>query len=150
MPSGWAVNMTFGTFNQLGITDATEFPGLLARLVSSEVSAPAAESVQWGNASGYQVLVADAQRRADDARRAAGDRRAGAWPLCAGFAPSAVWDGGAGAQFDALAQTLHFALPQRDENYIDTIVHNDGGVLWQFLSATALQRARRDGRRHHV
>ncbi len=133
VPSGWAVNMTFGTFNQLGITDATEFPGLLARLVPSDVSAPAAESVQWGNASGYQVQVAvpdDGLTTRVALLAIAGGRVA----IVRGFAPSTVWDGGAGAQFDAFTQTLQFSLPKRDENYIDTIVHNDGGVLWQYLS----------------
>ena len=51
-----------------------------------------------------------------------------------GFAPSAAWDGGAGAQFDTFAQTLSFTLPQRDQDVIETIIHNDGGVLWHYVS----------------
>ena len=132
-PQGLAVRMTFGTFNQLGITDATQLPGLLARLVSSEVSAPPAELIQWGNASGYQaqVVMPDEGLTTRVALLAvAGGRVA----IVRGFAPSAAWDGGAGAQFDAFAQTLSFALPQRDQDVIETIIHNDGGVLWHYVS----------------
>jgi hypothetical protein len=133
MPSGLAVRMTFGTFNQLGITDATQLPGLLARLVSSEVTPPPAEPIQWGNASGYQAQVVMSNEGLTT-RVALLAIAGGRVAVVRGLAPSSAWDGGAGAQFDALAQTLHFALPRRDENYIETIAYNDGGVLWQFLS----------------
>jgi hypothetical protein len=132
-PSGWAVNMTFGTFNQLGITDATQLPGLLARLVPSDVGAPNPEPVNWGNASGYQAQVS-MPNEGLITRVALLAIAGGRVAIVRGFAPPAVWDGGAGAQFDALTQTLNFTLPKLDENYIDTIVHNDGGVLWQYLS----------------
>jgi hypothetical protein len=134
VPSGWAVDMTFGTFNQLGITDATQLPNLLNRLVPSDVSAPTPEPVQWGNASGYQAQVAMPNEELTT-RVALLAIAGGRVAIVRGFAPSAVWDGGAGAQFDALTQSLHFSLPKRDANYIDTVVHNDGGVLWQYLSA---------------
>jgi DNA-binding beta-propeller fold protein YncE len=133
-PSGLAVRMTFGTFNQLGITDATQLPGLLARLVPSEVAAPPAEPVQWGNASGYQVQVV-MPNEGLTTRVALLAIAGGRVAIVRGFAPSAVWDGGAGAQFDAFAHTLSFSLPKRDENYMENIVYNDGGVLWQFLSS---------------
>ncbi|MCD4687659.1 MAG: hypothetical protein K8S97_17160 [Anaerolineae bacterium] len=56
-PATLTVRIVFGTFNQLGITDATELPDLLTRLVASTVAPPAPERVEWGNASGYQALV---------------------------------------------------------------------------------------------
>jgi hypothetical protein len=130
-PQGLAVNITFGTFNQLGITDATELPALLSRLVSSKVAPPTPQPAQWGNASGYQAEVMLTQEGLTT-RIALLAIAGGRVAVVRGVAPSAAWDGGARAQFDALAQSLHFALPQRDENYIQTVTSNDGGVLWHY------------------
>jgi hypothetical protein len=133
VPLGLAVRMTFGTFNQLGITDASQLPALLNRLVSSEVAAPATEPTTWGNASGYQALVTlpDEGMTTRVALLAiAGGRVA----IVRGMAPISAWDTGASAQLDALAASLQFRLPQRDENYIQSITSNDGGVLWHHLS----------------
>jgi hypothetical protein len=132
-PQGLAVRMVFGTFNQLGIVDASQLPDLLNRLVASTVTPPTPEPVQWGNASGYQTLV---KLSGEDltTRVALLAIAGGRVAVVRGMAPASVWEGGAGAQFDALTQSLAFTLPQRDENYIKSITTNDGGVLWQYES----------------
>ncbi len=133
MPQGLVLRMVFGTFNQLGITDATQLPGLLARLVPGDAPAPAPERIDWGGASGYQAVVALSNEGLTThiaLLAIAGGRVA----VVRGLAPSAVWDGGASAQFDTLAASLVFKLPERDENYVQTVTSNDGGVLWQYLA----------------
>ena len=133
MPQGLVLRMVFGTFNQLGITDATELPDLLARLVPGDVAPPTPQRIDWGGASGYAAVVAlpDEGMTTHIALLAiAGGRVA----VVRGLAPVAVWDGGAGAQFDTLAASMSFRLPERDENYIQTVTSNDGGVLWHYLA----------------
>ncbi len=132
-PAGLAVSMAFGTFNELGIVDATQLPALLTRLVASNVAAPTPEPVQWGTASGYQAVVVLANEGLTT-RIALLAIAGGRVAVVRALAPSAVWDGGGSAQFDALATSVTFALPQRDANYIENITANDGGVLWQFIS----------------
>lgn len=132
MPQSLAIRMTFGTFNQLGITDATELPALLTHLVSSEIAAPTPEAIQWGNASGYTALITlpdEGITTRVGLLAIAGGRVA----IIRGIAPIAMWDAGASATFDAIATSLDFRLPQRDENYIQTITANDGGVLWHYI-----------------
>ncbi len=132
-PVGLAVRMVFGTFNQLGITDATQLPALLTHLVDSSITPPTPERIEWGNASGYQALIvlSDEGLTTRVALLAvAGGRVA----IVRGLAPTGAWDTGAGAQFDALAATMTFSLPERDENIVQTITSNDGGVLWHYLA----------------
>ena len=132
-PVGLAVRMVFGTFNQLGITDATQLPALLTRLVDSSTTPPTPERIEWGSASGYQALIVlpDEGLTTRVALLAvAGGRVA----IVRGLAPTGAWDTGAGAQFDALAATMDFSLPERDENIVQTITSNDGGVLWHYLA----------------
>jgi hypothetical protein len=50
------------------------------------------------------------------------------------LAPSAVWDGGAGAQFETLAQSMTFSLPTQEQDFIRQVTSNDGGVFWHFQS----------------
>jgi len=130
-PSGLTVRFSVGTFNQLGIADATELPNLIARLVSSDVAAPAPAQVMWGNASGYEIevtmpdegLTTKVGMLAIEGGRVA---------VVRGIAPTAAWESGGRATFDALAQSMQFSLPQRDEDLIATVISNDGGVFWQY------------------
>lgn len=133
LPSGLVVRMVFGTFNQLGITDATQLPELLARLVASDVSAPNPERVQWGNASGYQEMVT-LPEEGITTRVALLAIAGGRVAIVRGMAPVSVWEGGAGADFDALTATLEFDLPERDADYMANIAFNDGGVLWHYVA----------------
>jgi hypothetical protein len=133
-PVGLAVRMVFGTFNQLGITDATQLPALITRLVDSSMTPPAPERVDWGGASGYQALIVlpDEGLTTRVALLAvAGGRVA----IVRGIAPTGAWDTGAGAQFDALIASSAFTLPERDENIVETVTSNDGGVLWHYIAA---------------
>jgi hypothetical protein len=129
-PQGLTLRMVLGTFNELGIADATEIPGLLTRLVASNVNTPSPENITWGNGSGYtmQVALPDGLTTRVALLAVAGGRVA----VVRGLAPSAVWDGGAGVQFDTIAQSLAFSLPERDEEIIQTVDSNDGGVLWHY------------------
>lgn len=132
-PAGLAVSLALGTFNELGIVDATQLPDLLKRLVASNVTPPTPEPVQWGSASGYQAVVVLANEGLTT-RMALLAVAGGRVAVVRALAPSSVWDSGGSAQFDALAASLTFTLPERDANYIENITANDGGVLWQFLS----------------
>lgn len=133
LPAGLTVRMTFGTFNELGIVDATQLPDLLNRLVASNTATPAHNPIQWGNASGYESLVVLGSEGLTT-RVALLAVTGGRVAVIRGLAPTPVWDSGGAAQFDALAASLAFSLPARDEGYMDTLVSNDGGVLWHFLS----------------
>lgn len=132
-PSGLVVRMVFGTFNQLGIVDATQLPDLLKRLAASNIASPTPEPVQWGNASGYQALIT-LPNEALTTRMALLAVAGGRVAVVRGLAPSDVWATSASAQFDALAASLFFTLPERDSEYMDTLISNDGGVLWQYIS----------------
>ncbi|MBN1203032.1 MAG: hypothetical protein JXJ20_14375 [Anaerolineae bacterium] len=129
VPQGLVLRIAFGTFSELGITDATQLPDMVSRLVSSEITPPSPEPAQWGNASGYQLLVTlpDEGLTTRVALLAvAGGRVA----VVRGLAPPSVWDSSAGAQFDALVQTLFFSLPVTDQDYLASVISNDGGVFW--------------------
>lgn len=130
-PAGLSLRIVIGTFNELNVVEATDLPGLLARLVPGTASAPEPTPAQWGNGSGYEILVTLANEGITTRvglLAVAGGRVA----VVRGMAPSAVWDSGAGATFDALIQSLNFTLPERDETLIESITANDGGVLWHF------------------
>ncbi|MBN1679010.1 MAG: hypothetical protein JW966_01875 [Anaerolineae bacterium] len=134
-PQALAMRIVIGEFNELGITDATQLPDLLARLVpGSDITPPPAEQTTWGNASGYQMVITVAKENLTTRvglLAIAGGRVA----VVRGMAPPAVWDSGAGAQFDTLVQSLEFSLPVRDENYLERVISNDGGVFWHYQSA---------------
>lgn len=133
-PAGLSLRIVIGTFNELGIVEATDLPGLLARLVPGSASAPEPTPAQWGNSSGYEILVtlpSEGITTRVGLLAVAGGRVA----VVRGMAPSAAWDSGAGATFDALVSSLNFTLPERDEALIDSITANDGGVLWHFQTA---------------
>ena len=130
VPQGLVLRLLFGTFSQLGVTDASQLPNVLARLASEGGAAPSVQPAAWGNAiSGYQTEVAlpdDGLTTRVALLAVAGGRIA----IVRGLAPTTVWDGGAGAQFDALAQSLEFRLPARDQDLVTTVNAHDGGVLW--------------------
>lgn len=132
-PAGLAVDVAFGTFNELGIVDATQLPDLLRRLVPSTVSSPAPEPVEWGNASGYQALVT-LTNEGLTSRVALLAIAGGRVAVVRALAPTPIWTATGSAQFDTLAGSLSFRLPERDANYMQNLTTNDGGVLWQFIS----------------
>lgn len=134
VPEGLVVRILFGTFSQLGITDAGQLPEALARLASAGGAVPEAQPAAWGNAiGGYQaeVTLADDGLTTRVALLAvAGGRVA----IVRGLAPTAAWQSGASAQFDALAGSLTFSLPERDQDLINTVDVHDGGVFWHTQS----------------
>ncbi|MBN2306256.1 MAG: hypothetical protein JXQ72_17370 [Anaerolineae bacterium] len=132
-PAGLVLRIITGTFNELGITDADQIPAQLAKLVPGTVTPPAPEPVAWGGGSGYQVLVQLPEGLTTRVGLLAitGGRIA----IVRGMAPGAVWDGGAGAQFDTLTGSLEFMPPTRQADYLDAITSNDGGVLWHYQEA---------------
>ncbi|NDJ77069.1 MAG: hypothetical protein GYB65_12510 [Chloroflexi bacterium] len=130
-PQGLVVRIVIGSFNELGIVDATELPQLLERLVPSEATSPPPEQAQWGNGSGYQMLVMlpdEALTTRVGLLAVAGGRVA----VVRGISASATWNNGSSDQFNALVQSLLFSLPQRDTSYIEEVPYDDGGVLWHY------------------
>jgi hypothetical protein len=130
-PQALIVRITLGTFNQLGITDATELPLLLDRLVPRGATVPDAQPANWGNGSGYQMLVMlpdEALTTRVGLLAVAGGRVA----IVRGIAPSALWNSGASDQFAALAASLEFFPPQRDDSTLERVISNDGGVMWHY------------------
>lgn len=129
-PAGLVVRILTGTFNELGITDADQIPAQLAALVPSTTAPPAPEPVEWGGGSGYQMLVILPEGLTTRVAllAIAGGRIA----VVRALAPTPVWDSGAGAAFDALAQSLEFTQPVRGADFMDLITSNDGGVLWHY------------------
>lgn len=132
-PTSLVLRMVFGTFDQLGITDATQLPELMARLVPGGVQVPDPERVQWGNASGYAETIALPQEGLTT-RMALLAIAGGRVAIVRGIAPTSVWEGGAHAEFDALSDTVEFRLPERDASLMQNIPLNDGGVLWHYVS----------------
>jgi len=132
-PEGLVLRITFGTFSELGITDATQLPDLVARLVPTGITPGTPEAIQWGNSSGYQLLVTQPEQGLTT-RIALLAIAGGRVAVVRGLAPTSVWDAGAGAQFDSLVQTMEFALPVRDQSYLENVISNDGGVFWQYQS----------------
>ncbi len=133
VPLGLTVRIVFGTFNQLGITDATQIPAMLKRLVPPEGTTSEPQAVQWGNASGYQaeVVLAEEQLTTRVALLAiAGGRVA----VVRGIAPSPIWATQAQPTFEALMRSLEFRLPERDADYMTRVPSNDGGVLWHYIA----------------
>ena len=134
IPEGLVMRVLIGTFSQLGITDAGQLPDALARLASVGGAAPAVQPAAWGNAiSGYQAEVTlpdDGLTTRVALLAVAGGRVA----IVRGLAPASVWQSGAGAQFDALARSLTFSLPERDQDLVNTVDAHDGGVLWHTQS----------------
>src|SRR5690606_37693436 len=134
IPEGLVVRILFGTFSQLGITDAGQLPEALARLATVGGATPEAQPAAWGNAiSGFQAEVTlpdDGLTTRVALLAVAGGRVA----IVRGLAPAPVWQSGAGAQFDALAQSLSFTLPERDQDLVNTVNALDGGVLWHTQS----------------
>jgi len=128
VPSGLVVRAIVGTFNELGIDDATQIPTLLTRLVPGEGSVSTPEPVIWGGAEGFQ-LVASLPGEGYTTRVGLLAIPGGRVALLRGLAPVAAWDAGAGAQFEALIQSLEFNPPERDEEYIASLTTNDGGVI---------------------
>ncbi len=132
-PQGLVVRMLFGTFNELGVRDATELPTLLDRVVSGGAMASQPQHIEWGNASGYQeqmTLPTEGLTTRVALLAVAGGRVA----IVRGIAPTPVWDGGASATFSALTASLVFSLPERGASLVETITAHDGGVLWQFVA----------------
>ncbi len=132
-PSALVLRMVFGTFNQLGITDATQLPELMARLVPGGVQVPNPERVEWGNASGYAETITLPQEGLTT-RMALLAIAGGRVAIVRGIAPASVWDSSAHADFDALADTVTFRLPERDADLMQQIPSNDGGVLWHYVA----------------
>jgi len=134
VPEGLVVRILFGTFSQLGITDAGQLPDALARLASVGGAVPETQPAAWGNAiSGFQAEVTlpnDGLTTRVALLAVAGGRVA----IVRGLAPAPAWQSGAGAQFDALAQSLTFSLPERDRDLVNTIDAHDGGVFWHAQS----------------
>lgn len=133
MPQGLVVRMIFGSFSELGITDASQLPDLLTRLVAESPAAPQPRRVEWGNASGYEELVTLPQEQLTT-RVALLAIAGGRVAIVRGFAPTAAWEAGAGAQFDALAASLVFSLPAREADLMTRLITNDGGVLWHYVA----------------
>lgn len=133
IPQGLVVRIVFGSFSELGITDASELPELLTRLIAESPATPEPRRVEWGNASGYEELVTLPQEQLTT-RVALLAVAGGRVAIVRGFAPTAAWDSGAGAQFDALAASLLFALPERDADLLTRLTTNDGGVLWHYVA----------------
>ncbi|MBP8972531.1 MAG: hypothetical protein KBH93_01535 [Anaerolineae bacterium] len=132
-PQGLVVRVVFGTFSELGITDASELTGLLDRLITGGAVATEPQRITWGNASGYEEQVtqpAEGLTMCVALLAIAGGRVA----VVRGIAPTPVWEGGGSAAFDALAASLTFSLPERDASLVEAITAYDGGVLWQFVA----------------
>ena len=131
-PQGLTLRMIFGTFNELGITDATQIPNQLTKLIPSGVTPPQPTPAQWGNGSGHEILVQLPEGLTTRVAllAIAGGRVA----IVRGLAPTAAWDASEGANFQALADSFTFTLPQRDAGYLADIPSNDGGVLWHFVA----------------
>jgi len=132
-PDGPVLRVTFGTFAQLGIADAAQFPDLLTRLLPGGAPAPAPQPVAWGGATGYaaEVTLADDGLTTRVALLAvAGGRVA----VLRALAPAGAW---ADAQipFDAILSSLAFRAPARDAALLATLNVRDGGVLWQYQAA---------------
>lgn len=132
-PQGLVVRMVFGTFSELGITDASELPGLLDRLITGGAVATQPQRITWGNASGYEEQVMQPAEGLT-MRVALLAIAGGQVAVVRGIAPTPVWEGGGSAAFDALAASLAFSLPERDASLVETITAHDGGVLWQFVA----------------
>ncbi|MCC6801170.1 MAG: pre-peptidase C-terminal domain-containing protein [Anaerolineae bacterium] len=141
VPQGLVLRLLFGSFSQLGVTDASQLPDVLARLASEGGAAPSVQPATWGNAiSGYQTEITlpdDGLTTRVALLAVAGGRIA----IVRGLAPTPAWNGGAGAQFDALAQTLEFRLPARDQDLTTTVNAHDGGVLWHTQTPREEDRA---------
>ena len=133
MPQGLVVRMIFGSFSELGITDASELPELLARLIAESPSRPEPRRAEWGNASGYEELITLPQEQLTT-RVALLAVAGGRVAIVRGIAPTAVWEADAGAQFDALAASLVFSLPAREADLMTRLITNDGGVLWHYIA----------------
>ncbi|MEB2287111.1 MAG: hypothetical protein OZ934_03270 [Anaerolineae bacterium] len=132
-PQGLVVRMVFGTFSELGVTDASELPGLLSRLVAGGAVTTGPQQITWGNASGYEEQVtqpAEGLTMRVALLAIAGGRVA----VVRGIAPTPAWETGGGTTFDALAASLTFSLPEREADLVETIITHDGGVLWQFAA----------------
>ncbi|GIV81481.1 MAG: hypothetical protein KatS3mg051_0835 [Anaerolineae bacterium] len=133
MPQGLVVRMVFGSFSELGITDASQLPDLLTRLIAESPTVPEPRRIEWGNASGYEELVTLPQEQLTT-RVALLAVAGGRVAIVRGMAPAAAWDTGAGAQFDALAASLFFTLPAREADLMTRLTTNDGGVLWHYVA----------------
>ncbi len=132
IPQGLVLRIIFGTFSQLGITDAGQLPDLLARLAGSGASVPPAQPAAWGNAlSGYQTEIS-LERDGLTTRVALLAVAGGRVAIVRGMAPTPIWQAGAGAQLDALARSIEFSLPERDRDLVNTVNAHDGGVMWHY------------------
>jgi hypothetical protein len=143
VPTGLGLRLTFGSFTNLGITDASQMPNLLTRLVPAGVTPAPAEQVVWGT-SGYAVVAAEPNNNLTTKigiLMIPGGRVA----IVRAVAPTAAWDSGAGAQFDALAQSFEFTVPTRDEGLLDQLISNDGGVFWHYQAEQPNDRVVRAG-----
>ncbi len=143
-PSNLIVRITFGTFNQLGITDATQLPELLAKLVVSDTQVPTPERVQWGNASGYAETVT-LPGEGITTRMALLAIAGGRVAVIRALAPANVWESDERARFEALAASLTFSLPERDADLMANLPANDGGVLWHYSAPQPEGRTVRAG-----
>ncbi len=129
-PDGLALRIVAGTFSELGLSDAAQLPDLLARLATHLDAPPAPEPVQLAGGTGYQIIFTlpnDGLTTRVVLLEVAGGRVA----VVRGLAPSAVWDGGASASFDALLQSMQFTAPEQADVTLGQIVTDDGGAVWQ-------------------
>ncbi|HML24037.1 MAG TPA: hypothetical protein PKD09_20440 [Aggregatilinea sp.] len=130
-PGGLALRVVVGTFNELGLSDAAQLPDLLNNLVTHVETPPAPEPVQVAGGTGYQIVFTlpnDGLTTRVLLLEVAGGRVA----VIRGLAPSAAWDGGASATFDALLQSMQFASPEQPSVALDQIMTDDGGAIWLY------------------
>lgn len=130
-PTGLIITITLGTYNSMGIQNANQLQGQMARFAPSGVTIDPAQTVTFGNSTGYSidfelpdspVYTRVALLTIPGARLA----------VVRGLAERGMWINEGSNLFIQIMQSAEFTLSADLANPLENVPDDDGGVLWHY------------------
>ena len=130
-PTGLIITITLGTYNSMGIQNANQLQGQMARFAPSGVTIDPPQTTTFGNSTGYSidfelpdspVYTRVALLTIPGARLA----------VVRGLAERGMWINEGSNLFIQIMQSAQFTLSANLANPLENIPDNDGGVLWHY------------------
>ncbi|MCI0711465.1 MAG: hypothetical protein L0154_15025 [Chloroflexi bacterium] len=130
-PTGLIITITLGTYNSMGIQNANQLQGQMARFAPSGVTIDPAQTVTFGNSTGYSIdfELPDSPIYTRVALLTIPGARLA---VVRGLAERGMWINDGSNLFIQIMQSAEFTLSADLANPLEIVPGDDGGVLWQY------------------
>jgi hypothetical protein len=138
-PAGLLITVTLGTYNSMGIQNANQLQGQMSRFAPSGVPIDPAQTVTFGNSSGYSIdfEIPDSNVYTRVALLTIPGARLA---VVRGLAERGMWINEGSNLFIQIMQSAEFTLSAALANPLENLPDSDGGVLWQYQTTQTEER----------